>query len=83
MRSWAMLVESLGGVQSFGPIIETVRTGKPGLDIACGMGIFEFLSHHPEQAQGFQAAMSERTAERAIRGISATPTPAATSPCTV
>ena len=61
MRSWAMLVESLGGVQSFGPIIETVRTGKPGLDIAYGMGIFEFLSHHPGLAQGFQAAMSERT----------------------
>jgi hypothetical protein len=59
--SWAMLVESLGGVQSFGPIIETVRTGKPGLDIAYGMGTFEFLSHHPELAQGFQAAMSERT----------------------
>ena len=42
-------------------LIETVRTGKPGLDIAYGMGIFEFLSHHPELAQGFQAAMSERT----------------------
>ena len=61
MRSWAMLVESLGGVRAFDPIIETVRTGKPGLDIAYGMGIFEFLAHHPGLAQGFQAAMSERT----------------------
>jgi hypothetical protein len=62
MRSWAMLVESLGGVRAFEPIIETVRTGKPGLDIAHGMSIFEFLPRHPQLAHGFQAAMSERTA---------------------
>ena len=62
MRSWAMLTDSIGGVRSFDPIIETVRTGKPGLDIAHGMSIFHFLAAHPAQAQGFQAAMSERTA---------------------
>ena len=62
MRSWAMLVESGGGVRAFEPIIETVRTGKPGVDIAYGMSLFEFLATHPELAQGFQAAMSERTA---------------------
>jgi O-methyltransferase/methyltransferase family protein len=61
MRSWAMLVESLGGVQSFEPIIETVRTGKPGLDITYGMGLFELLAHQPDLAPGFHAAMSERT----------------------
>ena len=62
MRSWAMLVESLGGVRAFEPIIETVRTGKPGLDMAYGMGLFEYLAAHPDLAQQFQAAMSERTA---------------------
>ena len=62
MRSWAMLVESLGGVRAFEPIIETVRTGTPGVDLAHGMSIFEFVTTHPEQAQGFHAAMSERTA---------------------
>jgi SAM-dependent methyltransferase len=62
MRAWAMLVESLGGVRAFEPIIETVKTGKPGLDIAHGTDIFEFLAAHPDLAQGFQAAMSERTA---------------------
>jgi hypothetical protein len=62
MRSWAMLVESLGGVRAFEPIIETIRTGKPGVDIAHGMSIFEFPAAHPRLAQGFQAAMSERTA---------------------
>jgi len=62
MRSWAMLVESLGGVRAFEPIVETVRTGRPGVDIAHGMSCFDFLAAHPELAQGFQAAMSERTA---------------------
>jgi C-methyltransferase len=62
MRAWAMLTDSIGGVQSFGPIVETVRTGKPGLSIAYGMTGFEYLAAHPQQAVKFQAAMSERTA---------------------
>ena len=62
MRAWAMLVESLGGVRAFEPIIETVRTGRPGVDLAHGMTIFEFVAARPELARGFQAAMSERTA---------------------
>jgi hypothetical protein len=63
MRSWAMLVESLGGVRAFEPIIETVRTGTPGVDLAHGIDIFEFVETHPQLAQGFHAAMSERTAQ--------------------
>jgi hypothetical protein len=63
MRSWAMLVESLGGVRAFEPIMETVRTGTPGVDLAHGMSIFEFVETHPQLAKGFHAAMSERTAQ--------------------
>jgi hypothetical protein len=63
MRSWAMLIESLGGVRAFEPIIETVRTGTPGVDLAHGMSIFEFVDTHPQLAKGFHAAMSERTAQ--------------------
>jgi hypothetical protein len=63
MRSWARLVESLGGVRAFEPIIETVRTGTPGVDLAHGMSIFEFVEAHPQLAKGFHAAMSERTAQ--------------------
>jgi SAM-dependent methyltransferase len=62
MRSWAIFLEALGGVQPFEHVMDTVRTGKPGLDIAFGMGIFEFLAHHPGNAATFDAAMSERTA---------------------
>lgn len=60
MRSWAMLHEALGGIRAFEPIGEMVRTGKPGMEIAHGMSIFQFLNEHPERAREFQAAMSER-----------------------
>jgi O-methyltransferase domain/Dimerisation domain len=62
MRSWAILIESLGGIQAFEPIIETVRTGISGVDLAHGMSIFQYLTEHPELEPGFQAAMSERSA---------------------
>jgi len=62
MRSWAMLVDCCGGMKPFEPIIEIVKSGKPGVDIAYGMGQFEFLAAHPDLARQFQTAMSERTA---------------------
>jgi O-methyltransferase domain/Dimerisation domain len=61
MRSWAMLTDSIGGVKSFGPIVETIRTGTTGMQIAYGSRGFEYFATHPEQASDFQAAMSERT----------------------
>jgi hypothetical protein len=60
MRSWATLL--VGGVQPYEHILETVQTGTPGLDIAFGMGLFEFVSQDPDRAAIFDAAMSERTA---------------------
>jgi SAM-dependent methyltransferase len=57
-----MLAEAAGGIRAFEPIVETVRTGTPGVDLAHGMGLFEFLASHPEHAASFGAAMSERTA---------------------
>ena len=62
MRSWAVFLEATGGVQPFEHILETVRTGQPGMDIAFGTGIFEFLAQRPDNAATFDAAMSERTA---------------------
>jgi hypothetical protein len=62
MRSWAGLLEALGGVRPFEHILETVRTGKTGFEIAFGVPIFEFLAQHPDNAARFDAAMSERTA---------------------
>ena len=62
MRSWAMLLETIGGIRPFEHILDTVRTGKPGAGIALGTDIFSFFAQHPQHAAGFDAAMSERTA---------------------
>jgi SAM-dependent methyltransferase len=62
VRSWAMLAEATGGIRAFEPIVQTVRTGVPGVDLAYGMGVFEYLASQPEHAASFDAAMSERTA---------------------
>ena len=62
MRSWALLFGDADVLPAFEPIIEIVKTGKPAVDIAYGMGPFEFLAAHPDLARKFQAAMSERTA---------------------
>jgi O-methyltransferase domain len=62
MRSWAIFLEAVGGMLPFEHILDTVRTGTPGIDIAFGMGIFELLAQHPGHAATFDAAMSERTA---------------------
>jgi ubiquinone/menaquinone biosynthesis C-methylase UbiE len=63
MRSYAVLQEDAAtGMRPLEPIIEVVKTGKPGFDIAHGMGSFEFFAAHPDLAHKFQATMSERTA---------------------
>ncbi len=62
MRSWALLLEAVGGVRSSEHILHTIKTGTPGFEAAFGEGIFEFLARHPENAANFDAAMSERTA---------------------
>jgi orsellinic acid C2-O-methyltransferase len=66
MRSWATFLEALGGVRPFEHILHTVKTGEPGLDTAFGVGVFEFLAQHPQNAATFDAAMSERTAAFAL-----------------
>jgi predicted O-methyltransferase YrrM len=61
MRSFALIVDD-AYLRPFESILEIVKTGKPGTDIAYGMGPFEFLAADPDRAQTFQAVMSERTA---------------------
>ena len=66
MRSWATFLEVLGGVRPFAHILETVKTGKPGLDIEFGTSVFAYLTEHPDDFATFNAAMSERTASFAF-----------------
>ena len=44
MRSWALLVERAGAFRAFEPILETVRTGRSGFELAHGMPLFEYLA---------------------------------------
>ncbi len=59
MRSWATFL--VGGVQPYEHILETVRTGRPGIDIAFGVRLFDLVRQDPDGAAIFDAAMSERT----------------------
>jgi SAM-dependent methyltransferase len=61
MRNWAMLADTVG----FGahePILDVVRTGKTGAEIAYGMATMQRVRSDPQRAARFDAAMSERTA---------------------
>jgi hypothetical protein len=62
VRAWAMLADTLGGIEAFGPIVHTVTTGEAGFDVVHGMKIFEFLAQNRENAAMFDAIMAERTA---------------------
>jgi hypothetical protein len=59
MRSWAKLLDALGGVAAFEHVLDTVRTGKPRLD---AVDLFDHLADDAQNAARFDAAMSERTA---------------------
>jgi hypothetical protein len=62
LRSWATFLDAIGAIRGFEHILETVRTGRPGFDLAHATTLFEFLDDHPDRAAAFEAAMSERTA---------------------
>jgi len=61
MRNWAMLADTLG-FSAHEPIVQAVRTGKTGTEIACGMTTMELVRADARRAARFDAAMSERTA---------------------
>jgi SAM-dependent methyltransferase len=61
MRNWAMLADTVGfGVHE--PILDVVRSGKTGTEIAYGMTTMERVRADARRATRFDAAMSERTA---------------------
>jgi len=43
--------------QGWGHLLESVQTGKPGLEQAIGMPIFDWLAQHPEEASLFSETM--------------------------
>jgi SAM-dependent methyltransferase len=61
MRNWAMLADTVGfGVHE--PIIDAIRTGRTGTELACGLTTMQRVRSDAQRAARFDAAMSERTA---------------------
>lgn len=55
---WAMAV--MNGeehYQSWGGLLHSLRTGQPAFEKLYGMGVFEYLTQHPESARVFDQAM--------------------------
>jgi hypothetical protein len=61
MRNWAMLADT-AGFSAHEPIIEAVRTGKTGTELAYGTGTMARVRGDSQRTARFDAAMSERTA---------------------
>ena len=62
LRFTSLYLEASGGVRPFARILETVRTGRSGVEIEFGEGLFDFLARDPDAGAVFDAAMAERTA---------------------
>jgi orsellinic acid C2-O-methyltransferase len=60
MRNWAMLADTVG-FAAHEPILEAVRTGRSGAEIAYGARGMERLPGDAHRAARFDAAMAERT----------------------
>ena len=56
-RAYAML-HGTELYQSWGKLIEAVRTGKAGFELALGMAAFNYFSKHPERGAVFDKAMT-------------------------
>jgi hypothetical protein len=61
MRNWAMLSDTLG-FHAHEPILDAVRTGRTGAEIAYRKTTMQRLRADPRSAARFDMAMSERTA---------------------
>ncbi len=48
--------------QAWGQLLHSVRTGEIGFDHYHGMGLFDYLGAHPENAASFNRAMTSNTA---------------------
>ncbi len=62
LRSWATFLDAIDAIRGFEHILDTVRTGRSGFEVAHGTVLFEWLHRNPAESAVFDAAMSERTA---------------------
>jgi O-methyltransferase domain/Dimerisation domain len=56
-RSAILTLASPAMAQGWGRLLESIQTGKPGLEQALGMPFFDWLAKHPEEASLFSETM--------------------------
>jgi len=71
MRNLAMMFGGERSWRSWGDLLHSVRTGESATEHLYGMGSFEYLAAHPQQAAIFNAAMAEITREVARAVVAA------------
>jgi O-methyltransferase domain/Dimerisation domain len=62
LRANTMMVLSPAEWEAWGHLLDTVRTGETAFDHVHGMGRFQYLSEHPDEAEMFDRAMTSNTA---------------------
>jgi hypothetical protein len=61
LRSLARMMGLRAHWDAYGELENTVRTGKPGIDLATGGGFFDYLTKHPEHHRIFDEAMTGKS----------------------
>jgi hypothetical protein len=61
LRSLARMMGLRAHWDAYGALIDTVRTGKPGIELATGGGFFDYLGRHPEEHRIFDEAMTAKS----------------------
>ena len=56
-RSTVLTMAGSWAWRSFGDLEYSLATGKPAMDKVCGMGIFDYLAQHPDEASLFSESM--------------------------
>jgi hypothetical protein len=68
IHRWAVLLGSPIIWRPWGELYTTVTTGQPAFDAVFGEPYFQYLEHHPEEAEIFNAAMTDDGGAAAILG---------------
>jgi O-methyltransferase/methyltransferase family protein len=63
LRANIMMALSPAEWEPWGQLLHTVRTGETAFNYVHGMGRFEYLTEHPNEAQIFDRAMTNNTAQ--------------------
>jgi hypothetical protein len=69
LRDLAVLLGDEPTWQSFGDIVETVRTGEPAFRRVHDMEMFDYLDHHPDFSAVYQGAWATLTAGLAAAAV--------------